>query len=106
VGTEGTVSAEWAINFSGLSFSNFLFASGDFLNFVYNSKSFLNVNSNGSAGVFQTSNSQTATTIFICNQDSFARHPFFGTTTSFTASLAAKSILYCEDEYSEYLPSF
>jgi hypothetical protein len=43
VGTEGTTDAEWAIGFNGITFSNFLFASGDFKNFVYTSKSILNV---------------------------------------------------------------
>jgi hypothetical protein len=43
VGTEGNISAEWAIPFGTFTFSNFLFASGDFKNFVYTSKSILNV---------------------------------------------------------------
>jgi hypothetical protein len=41
VGNEGTVAAEWAIPFGTLTFTNFLFASGDFMNFVYSSKSIL-----------------------------------------------------------------
>jgi hypothetical protein len=68
VGTEGTVSAEWAINFSGMTFSNFLFASGDFMNFVYTSKSILSVNGgNVQYEVLRTSNSQTPTTIEVTN---------------------------------------
>jgi hypothetical protein len=83
VGTEGTVSAEWAINFSGMTFSNFLFASGDFLNFVYTSKSILNVNGIAEYEVFQTSNSQTPSNIEILNRGtSHDDDPEFGTFTN------------------------
>jgi hypothetical protein len=65
VGTEGTVAAEWAIPFGTLTFSNFLFASGDFLNFVYTSKDIFAVKSYiyKYYEVLQTSNSQTKISI-------------------------------------------
>jgi hypothetical protein len=63
VGLEGNMDAEWAIEFSGITFTYMLFTTGDFQNFVYTSKNIRNSTGTHSAlfEVLQTSVSQIPT---------------------------------------------
>jgi hypothetical protein len=99
VGNEGTVAAEWAIPFGTLTFTNFLFASGDFMNFVYAAKNII-YNNEASFEVLRTSNIQTPTSIEVFNRS-------FGAASSWEANLEAKSVLYIEklNGGEEYLQS-
>jgi hypothetical protein len=107
IGIEGTTTAEWAINFSGMTFSNFLFASGDFMNFVYTSKSILNVSGIAEYEVLQTSNSQTPSNIEVFNRGTANDDdPTIGTTTTWNENTAAKSFLYLEDGVTNMPESF
>ena len=45
VGTRGDATSEWSIDFSGMTFTNLLFASGDFVNWLITDDAFLNKNS-------------------------------------------------------------
>jgi hypothetical protein len=107
LGIEGNIEFEWAIDFNGMTISNFLFASGDFMNFVYTSKSILTVNGNKiQYEVLQTSNSQTPTTIEVYIRDSSSYDPTIGTTTTWDENTAEKSFIYLEDGFTGMPESF
>ena len=55
VGIEGDDEREWAIDFSSMTFDNFLFASGDFFNWIWTSDAFLNKDASGTPQMYGTS---------------------------------------------------